>query len=149
MCACPWVTMSAMLPGSLQIPAFRRLVAASTLSVTGSLMTFIVLPLVAWEATGSATTFGLVMTGGSIGMIVALPFGGLIADRFDRRRVMLAGDLVAIVVTAELDGHMADACITVGVPPVSERAQRLIRVARPVARPVDRPCACRPIVLTA
>ncbi len=65
-------------------------------------MTFIVLPLVAWEATGSAATFGLVMTGGSIGMIVALPFGGLIADTFDRRQVMLAGDLVAIVVTTAM-----------------------------------------------
>ena len=91
-----------VLPASLQIPAFRRLVAASTLSVTGSLMTFMVLPLVAWEATGSATTFGLVMTGGSIGMIVAMPFGGLIADRFDRRHVMLWGDLMAIIVTGAM-----------------------------------------------
>jgi len=41
-----------------------------------------------------------------------------------------AGDLVKIDVTTELNGYFADACITVGVPPVSERAEKLIRVAR-------------------
>ncbi|MCW2973712.1 MAG: methionine aminopeptidase type [Thermoleophilia bacterium] len=41
-----------------------------------------------------------------------------------------AGDLVKIDVTTELDGYFADACITVGVPPVPERAERLIRVAQ-------------------
>ena len=35
-----------MLPASLRLPAFRRLLAATTLSVTGSTMTFVVLPLV-------------------------------------------------------------------------------------------------------
>jgi methionyl aminopeptidase len=40
-----------------------------------------------------------------------------------------AGDLVKLDVTAELDGYMADACITVAVPPVSARAQRVVDVA--------------------
>ncbi len=46
----------------------------------------------------------------------------------DRR--IEAGDLVKLDVTAELDGYMADACITVAVPPVSPRADRLVRTAR-------------------
>jgi methionyl aminopeptidase len=41
-----------------------------------------------------------------------------------------AGDLVKLDVTAELDGYMADACITVAVPPVSQRAERIVDVAR-------------------
>lgn len=85
-----------MLPAALRIPAYRRLVAASTLSITGSMATFVMLPVVVWEQTGSSATFGLVMTGGSIGMIVAMPFGGVIADRYDRRRVLLLGDGVAL-----------------------------------------------------
>ncbi len=40
------------------------------------------------------------------------------------------GDLVKIDVTVELEGYMADACITVPVPPVSPDAQRLVDVAR-------------------
>ncbi len=40
------------------------------------------------------------------------------------------GDLVKIDVTTELDGYMADACITVAVPPVTQQAQRVVDVAR-------------------
>ncbi|MCW2923214.1 MAG: major facilitator superfamily protein [Thermoleophilia bacterium] len=87
-----------MLPASLQIPAFRRLLAASTLSIVGSLMTFVVLPVVVWRETGSSTTFAFVLSGGALGMLVALPFGGVIADRFDRRRVMLCGDATSALV---------------------------------------------------
>jgi methionyl aminopeptidase len=45
-------------------------------------------------------------------------------------RVVRPGDLVKIDVTAELDGYLADACSTVCVPPVSERAEALMRAAR-------------------
>jgi methionyl aminopeptidase len=45
-------------------------------------------------------------------------------------RVVRPGDLVKIDVTAELDGYLADACTTVCVPPVSQRAEALVRAAR-------------------
>jgi methionyl aminopeptidase len=44
-------------------------------------------------------------------------------------RVLMAGDLVKIDVTAELDGYIADAAITVALPPAAPRAQRLRRCA--------------------
>ena len=44
-------------------------------------------------------------------------------------RVLKQGDLVTLDVTVELDGYYADAAITVGVPPVSEDAARLIACA--------------------
>lgn len=44
-------------------------------------------------------------------------------------RVLRGGDLVTLDVTAELDGYYADAAVTVGVPPVSEGALRLIECA--------------------
>jgi methionyl aminopeptidase len=44
-------------------------------------------------------------------------------------RRLRRGDLVKIDVTAELDGFMADACVTVPVGPVSPRARRLIGAA--------------------
>lgn len=45
-------------------------------------------------------------------------------------RVVRPGDVVKIDVTAELDGYLADACSTVCVPPVPERAQTLVAAAR-------------------
>ncbi|HEX7243789.1 MAG TPA: type I methionyl aminopeptidase [Longimicrobiaceae bacterium] len=46
------------------------------------------------------------------------------------KRAVAAGDLVKLDVTAELDGYMADAAVTVPVPPVSEAAARLAACAR-------------------
>ncbi|HUD70496.1 MAG TPA: type I methionyl aminopeptidase [Dongiaceae bacterium] len=45
-------------------------------------------------------------------------------------RVIRAGDLVKIDVTAECDGYIADAAISVPVPPVSEVARRLVACTR-------------------
>lgn len=42
------------------------------------------------------------------------------------RRVLRAGDLVKLDVVAEKDGYMADAAITVGVPPVAPQHRRLM-----------------------
>jgi methionyl aminopeptidase len=44
-------------------------------------------------------------------------------------RVICAGDLVKLDLTIEKDGFMADAAITVAVPPVSDNARRLVRCA--------------------
>lgn len=45
-------------------------------------------------------------------------------------RVIEPGDLVKLDVTVEKDGYMADAAVTVAVPPAPERAQRLAACAR-------------------
>lgn len=45
------------------------------------------------------------------------------------RRVIQPGDLVKLDVTAELDGYIADAAVTVGVPPVPAPARRLAACA--------------------
>lgn len=44
-------------------------------------------------------------------------------------RVIKAGDLVKLDLTAEKDGYMADAALTVPVPPVSDLARRLTECA--------------------
>jgi methionyl aminopeptidase len=44
-------------------------------------------------------------------------------------RVLAAGDVVKIDVTAELDGYIADAAITAVIPPVSPEADRLVQTA--------------------
>jgi methionyl aminopeptidase len=44
-------------------------------------------------------------------------------------RQLRQGDLVTLDVTVELDGYYADAAVTVGVPPISDLAQRLLDCA--------------------
>lgn len=44
-------------------------------------------------------------------------------------RRLQPGDVVTLDVTVELDGYYADAAVTVGVPPVSDAARRLIECA--------------------
>lgn len=45
-------------------------------------------------------------------------------------RAIRAGDLVKLDVTAECDGYIADAAISVPVPPVTDTARRLVACAR-------------------
>lgn len=49
-------------------------------------------------------------------------------------RRLQVGDLVKLDVTPELNGYVADAAITVGVPPVSPELQRLVRCGRSALR---------------
>ena len=61
-------------------------------------------------------------------------------------RAIKAGDLVKIDVTAELDGYMADAAVTVAVPPVSAMKRRLCDCAKAALRKsMDAAQAGRPI----
>jgi methionyl aminopeptidase len=61
-------------------------------------------------------------------------------------RVLKPGDVVKIDVTAELDGFVADAAITVVLPPVSAEARRLRKCAqRAFARAMGVASAGRPI----
>lgn len=46
------------------------------------------------------------------------------------KRRLAEGDLVKLDVTVELNGYMADACVTVGVGRISESAKRLIECAQ-------------------
>lgn len=87
-----------MLPTALRNSAFARLWLASSISSFGSMMTFIALPLVAYELTGSGAAFGSVMAAGAAGNIVALLIGGALADRFDRRALLVWGDALLLVV---------------------------------------------------
>lgn len=44
-------------------------------------------------------------------------------------RILQAGDLVKLDVTAQKDGYVADACVSVAVPPASNETERLIHCA--------------------
>jgi predicted MFS family arabinose efflux permease len=72
----------------------RRLALARLISLTGGAAAYLALNYVIYQKTGSAAwvALALILTFGAIGL--ASPFAGALGDRFDRRKVMIASDLL-------------------------------------------------------
>ncbi|MGW5136568.1 MFS transporter [Streptomyces sp. NPDC004135] len=70
--------------------------AAQTLSVLGDSFALIALPLLVLEATGSLARMGLLTAVGGAASVVAAVFAGAVVDRVDRRRLLIACDLVRL-----------------------------------------------------
>jgi MFS family permease len=93
------------MPDSGVRPSMRRflLVALGQLvSITGSALTQFAVPLWIYLQTGSLARLGLMAVLGLVPGIVLAPLAGAIADRHDRRRIMLAGDAGAGLTQAVL-----------------------------------------------
>jgi hypothetical protein len=76
---------------------FRLLFGGQALSVVGDRMTAVVLPFAVLSIGGSTTDVGLVAAAGFLPFIVLGLIGGVIADRFERRRIMVASDVVRLM----------------------------------------------------
>ncbi|HEX3649923.1 MAG TPA: MFS transporter [Pseudonocardiaceae bacterium] len=68
--------------------------SAQTLSAVGDALSLVALPLLVLDTTGSVAKMGLLTAAGSIGYVVAGAFGGVVVDRFDRRRLMVGTSLL-------------------------------------------------------
>ncbi|AUG78993.1 MFS transporter [Kitasatospora sp. MMS16-BH015] len=84
-------------PGVLRTNrAFRRLWVGSALSTLGSQISLIAFPLLVLGLGGGAAQAGLVASCSLVTrMVLRLP-GGQLADRYDRRRLMIGADLVRL-----------------------------------------------------
>jgi MFS family permease len=76
-------------------PAFARLWIGSVISGIGAQMTVVAVGLQIYEMTRSTLAVSLVGGIALIPMIVAGLWGGMIADAFDRRRVLISSSVVA------------------------------------------------------
>ncbi len=76
-------------------PAFARLWIGSVISGIGAQMSIVAVGLQIYEITQSTFAVGLVGGISLVPMIVAGLWGGMIADVFDRRRVLIVASLVA------------------------------------------------------
>jgi MFS family permease len=72
---------------------FRLLFTGQTLSLVGDGMINVALPFAVLDLTGSVTDLGLVFAAFTLPLVAFLLVGGVLADRFQPRRVMLASDL--------------------------------------------------------
>ena len=64
-----------------------------TLADFGSSLRAFAMPLIAYAATGSLTTAGLIGTAGSVASTVMTVLSGVVIDRVDRKRLIVLGDL--------------------------------------------------------
>jgi MFS family permease len=81
---------------------FRYLWLAQLISVLGSSVTTVILPMVVYSATGSTTTMGLTMALYMLPNVLMLPVSGWIVDRYDRVRLMAASDLIRFMIMVAL-----------------------------------------------
>jgi MFS family permease len=73
---------------------------AQTLSVVGDSFALIALPLLVLHATGSVARMGLLTAVGGAASVVSGVFAGVVVDRLDRRKLLIATDLVRMVLYA-------------------------------------------------
>ncbi|SCL14526.1 Major Facilitator Superfamily protein [Micromonospora nigra] len=71
-------------------------------SLVGSSLTAFVLGVWVYQRTGSVTQFSLIFLAATLPAVLFAPFAGALADRRDRRRLMLVADTVAAAGTAAL-----------------------------------------------
>ena len=74
----------------LRHKAFLRLWLSGLFAETAEWMLQVALPVYVYQATGSAVSTALVMVTGILPMLLVSPVAGVVADRFDRRWVLVA-----------------------------------------------------------
>lgn len=103
------------LRAALRHRDYRFLVAASSISQTGDWLYNVALLVWVYDATGSAGWVAFVTVARLVPYVVVGPIGGVVADRYDRRTVLVVSDVApavlmfALALVAFLDGPVAAA----------------------------------------
>jgi MFS family permease len=80
---------------ALRFRNYRLFIAGQLVSMSGTWMQSVAQAWLVLELTGSGTALGLVVAAQFLPTLLGGPWGGLIADRFDKRRLLLATQTVA------------------------------------------------------
>jgi MFS family permease len=84
---------SGTIRAALRYPAFRYLLSSLAVSQVGDWMYNLALVVLVYDRTHSALWAGLTTAARVVPVVVLGPLGGVLADRFDRRRIMIVCDL--------------------------------------------------------
>jgi len=87
---------------AFRYPNFRLMWSASLLSSSGSWLQMVAVPYVVYTITGSGAWLGFAGFLGYAPMVLTGPYAGSIADRFDRRKVLIVGGLIQTLITIAL-----------------------------------------------
>jgi len=102
---------------------FKRFIiiwVGQLLSAVGSGLTAFALGVFVFQKTHSATSFSLIILFSFLPSFILLPFGGVLADRLDRKKMIIWGDMGAIIgllfiLLLMLSGNMESWQIYIGV----------------------------------
>ncbi|HTU08502.1 MAG TPA: MFS transporter, partial [Trebonia sp.] len=89
-------TKQGTIRAALAYPAFRSLLAGLAVSQVGDWLYNLALVTLVYQRTGSALWAGAATAARVVPMVVLGPLGGVLADRFDRRRLMVACDVIRL-----------------------------------------------------
>jgi len=97
---------------------FRLLWWGQTISFVGDAAFVVALGWRVTDLTGKASSLGFVLAGESLAMLATLLWGGVLADRYSRRLLMIGSDLARVVLMAvfcalDAAGHLGFATILV------------------------------------
>ena len=81
---------------------FRRYLLARVISVAGTLVSLVALPVLVYQLTGSAAWTSAVAATEALPYLLFGLFAGAAADRVNRRKLMIAADLVCAVLLASV-----------------------------------------------
>lgn len=87
---------------ALRHPAFRWLLAGLAVSQVGDWLYNLALVTMVYQGTHSTLWAGVTTAARVVPMVALGPLGGVVADRFDRRRLMVACDLIRLVLMLAL-----------------------------------------------
>src|SRR5213596_3421221 len=73
--------------------AFALLWVAQVISVAGSALTTLAASMLVYRLNGSSLDVGLMLMAAALPGLLVGPLAGVIVDRYDRRRIMIAADL--------------------------------------------------------
>ena len=73
---------------------YRRLWWSSAVATTTFIMSFLLMPALAYDITGSNTSAGIAIMGSGVGMFFLAPIGGVVADRLRKKPLVLVGQII-------------------------------------------------------
>ena len=88
---------SGTIRSALRYPDFRWLLSALAVSQIGDWLYNLALVVLVYDRTHSALWAGVTTAARVVPVVVLGPLGGVLADRFDRRRIMIMCDLARVV----------------------------------------------------
>jgi len=96
---------------SLHVPNYRRYFAGQVVSVSGNWMQMVAETWLMLELTGSGVAVGLTAAAQFLPILLFGAYGGLIADRYDKRRLLMLTQTVMAVPALVLLGLTAEGAI--------------------------------------
>jgi len=98
--------------GALAVPNYRRYTAGQAISLVGTWMQMTAQSWLVLTLTGSSTALGLIVALQTLPVLLLGPYGGVIADRVDKRRVMVTLQTVMGVQALVLGALTATGVVT-------------------------------------